>query len=614
MKNRSTILIGMALAAFVGACGPAPEDAKGPRAADAVDIVLRVTKDDAQILAAAATRPLRQDRLRSPAVTAKTWMGFAPLTEELVAEFLTQDGVPVASYGFSDRALTFEGCTVRGDEEHEPDRALPAAHLPHAKGPVHDDRFFSLPVPKDAAALAFYRTSVRPGVADRRVMDLGAGQFLGALSAEMTEFGPAHVTRTLLSFNVLDPFTVGDVFICPPWPPPPDPERRLIPEKVMIEVDRIRKLETIPLDKYNLCAKTPECGNGKIEGHETIWPEGVTTEPATRFDVVVVGDGFAAGEESLYQDAAKAFAERLRELEPFASHTDKIAIHRIDVVSDESGPSWPDAPKKTYFGVLGEGTNSAYEMPCPCELMQAGRQIASLFDIELYVLIGNSDDKGAKAKPELRLAMFARRTSHDTAFEFARHEIGHAVSGLWEEVISPGAWACRDQLRALCNVTTQERVDDGSVWWQVLADPSELDGNDFKAKHALGADTEGDCGEKPVFLNDPALVKNVGVFWGAGFLDIDVPSDLSLEPNSAGDPPEWCRPDPLSWNQCSWYNDSRGAKFYRPMATCIMRFREDKKYCKICRHEIEQAILGARWGPSAPCCEGKGLVGIADGC
>jgi hypothetical protein len=619
MKIRSAALTGVILLADIVACGPAPESAKGERVSKAIDIVLRVTKDDAQILASLASKPARVHNLRPPAVTATNWTGFKPRTEELVAEFLTRDGKRLTSYGFAARRLRFDDHLLGRMKGREPDEHRPASFPRRTAGPRHDDRFITLPLPEQAAALAIYRTTVLPGLADPRPTGKPGGQLLGVVSAEKTAFGPTHAIRTLLSFHVLEPFPAQDESVCPPWPPAPDPDQDLVPAKIIIDMDRIRKLGTHEVNTKNLpCRKTPECRNGTIQGNKTIWPASGTADPESRFDVVIVGDGFAADEMDKYHDAAEAFQERLLQLEPFANHADKIAIHRVDVVSDESGLSLATASKKTYFGVWGEFYNVTLEMPCPCELWRAAGWVSAWEHLEVFVVIGNSTGFGGRAQPEQRLAMFSVQPNHDQAFEVARHEIAHALNGAMEEDIRNHAWECpcRSEFHAHCNVATQAQVDDDSVWWWDLADPAEQDGNGFKAVHAYGDPATGTCDCNPTFNADAALpdeeklFDNVGLFWGAHFIDFEVAQDCVCEWEY--DIPECCSTQ--DWDGCSRYNHKLGKGFYRPMASCIMRFLDEEEYCAVCRHEIEQAILNRTWGPSDKCCQGMGLVGIADGC
>ena len=576
---------------------------------EGIDIVIRVSQDDVQILSVTATDSVTKGRLRAPAITAANWTDFSPRTEELVAEFLTQDGIPIVSYGFAGAAQTFEDYGRTRDDEHDPDRNPLAEFRLMASGPIHDDRFISLPVPEGAAGLAFYRTSVLPGVDQRLGTEYESGQLLGYVDAERTAFGPAHAIRTLLSYSALGLVTREDVFYCPPWP---WPQPRLMElEKVLVEFRRVEELGPPGVFQVGLCPENPECGNGKMDGYETIWPIGGETDPTTRYDIVIAGDGFQSGEEQIYRDAAKAFAERLLTLEPFASHHDRIAIHRVDITSEESGLSTDADPKATFLGVWGKkGVNRMLEMRCPCELNLAGRWVARPARLELFVVIGNTDELGAKAKPDLRLAMFGLFGSHDEAFVYARHEIGHAVAGLMEEEIRPGSWECRDLLRARCNVATQDEVDAGTVWWQVLAEQSQLEGGQLTAVHKYGDPTVGGCGETPKFPGNAALIDNVGAFWGAQFIELPVPVGCVFEPGGAV--PECCIAQDRG--PCFRYNDARGKPFYRPMNLCLMRFMGHDEYCKICRHEIEQAILEPGWGPSPLCCEGMGQVGIADGC
>jgi len=577
----------------------------------AIDVVVRLSKDEARILYASPTETVPLEQLREPAVVQANWTDFSPGTQELIAEFQQHDGQVLAAYGFAGTSLQF---TDSAPDQHRPEaagrpREVDLAGLPST---TVDDRLLHLPVPRGAEFLVFYRTAVLDGIADDRVTGYEAGELVGVLSSERTRHGPAHVIRTLLTTYRLDPASSDMPDARPPWPwPPPPGPQPFTPERIVIPPDRVLKMKLAP--ERLPCPPTPWCGRGYDLGSATIFDQDSSTGPDAQFDVVIAGDGYQ--DLDAYKIAAKAFSERLLETEPFLTNRAQIAIHRLDLASREEGLSvrqdsgW--VTKKTYLGVWGTPWNPVVDMPCPCQLYTAARRIADLAQLELFVLIGNSDAPGGKAKPDQRLALFPSiEGDADTAFQYARHELGHALTGAMEEDIRPGAWKCRNPLRAQCNLAVQSSVDNGTVWWLQLAADREKSGNGFKAVHKQGDPTTGDCGMLPDFPATPHLRTYLGVFWGAQFIDIAVPPGCTSVPWH--DPPDCCLA--TTWDNCSRFNDARGARFYRPQASCAMRFLEEPEFCAVCRHEIEQAILGHSWGPSPLCCEGQGLPGMADGC
>ena len=69
-------------------------------------------------------------------------------------------------------------------------------------------------------------------------------------------------------------------------------------------------------------------------GYETIWGSGPSSN---RIDLVVVGDGYTAGELGIYESQANATVQAIFAQEPFASYGGLFLAHRVDVVSNESG-------------------------------------------------------------------------------------------------------------------------------------------------------------------------------------------------------------------------------------------------------------------------------------
>jgi len=58
---------------------------------------------------------------------------------------------------------------------------------------------------------------------------------------------------------------------------------------------------------------------------------------SNRIDLVIVGDGYTAGEMPLYESQADATVQAMCAEEPFASYAGLFLAHRVDVVSNESG-------------------------------------------------------------------------------------------------------------------------------------------------------------------------------------------------------------------------------------------------------------------------------------
>src|ERR1700742_3738709 len=60
-------------------------------------------------------------------------------------------------------------------------------------------------------------------------------------------------------------------------------------------------------------------------------------DPANRVDVVIVGDGYTAAEMSKYQSDIQQFVGHMFEQEPLKEYQRYFNVHRLDVVSAQSG-------------------------------------------------------------------------------------------------------------------------------------------------------------------------------------------------------------------------------------------------------------------------------------
>lgn len=75
--------------------------------------------------------------------------------------------------------------------------------------------------------------------------------------------------------------------------------------------------------------------------HETVLNSG---DPRTRTDIVILGDGYTASEQTLYRADVQALVQYMFSQEPFKEYQRYFNVHRIDVVSAESGVDHPERP------------------------------------------------------------------------------------------------------------------------------------------------------------------------------------------------------------------------------------------------------------------------------
>ena len=317
-------------------------------------------------------------------------------------------------------------------------------------------------------------------------------------------------------------------------------------------------------------------GHGFIVDAPTIVDHG---NPATRFDIVILGEGFPQRQLGQFDEKAELLADRLLAMPPFADVADLINVHTVRTVSTDRGVSqFPDlkVKKKTFYGVIGHfdmlgvgstppsflGTHS------PETILAAAERVAPLETLELFIVLVNVKALAASAFPDQQLAFTSLHHTNADLVNYTAHECAHAIARTAEEYQdqdgpTPG--------RTYLNRTTEADRRAGTVWWKSLARARELDAKGgFKAVHEFGDPDVHftEATQTPIFDKRPSLNGMLGLYWGCQDINPDLPGT----------------PDP--------FQDARGMEFYRAMATCKMRTLTSP-FCRVCSALIVERIKAA---------------------
>lgn len=171
-------------------------------------------------------------------------------------------------------------------------------------------------------------------------------------------------------------------------------------------------------------------------------PPAVTTihgggDPDFRLDVVFVGDGYTADELDLWAARCDALATALLAGPPFNRYAPLIAIHRVDVISAESG-----VDHDPEFGVL---RNTTLDMGFWCagieRLLCVNTAKAQVYagvapGRDLVIAVANSSSYGGAGYDGIATTSAA----HPDSPEIMIHEIGHSLAGLGDEYFSDGVY------------------------------------------------------------------------------------------------------------------------------------------------------------------------------
>ncbi len=80
--------------------------------------------------------------------------------------------------------------------------------------------------------------------------------------------------------------------------------------------------------------------NGSVTGATKIVDQGADS---SQWNLVILGDGFTSTQQGDFSDVVDSFTDILATTAPFSDPTlwDRVNVHRIDVVSDETGADDP---------------------------------------------------------------------------------------------------------------------------------------------------------------------------------------------------------------------------------------------------------------------------------
>ncbi|TAJ25233.1 MAG: peptidase M64 [Planctomycetota bacterium] len=297
--------------------------------------------------------------------------------------------------------------------------------------------------------------------------------------------------------------------------------------------------------------------------------------PATKVDLLVVADGYPAGERAKFEEVARGLIDVMFATEPFRRRRGDFNVRLLYTPAAESGLSNPrkNAWRQSRFGL---SFNS----------FDVDRYVLAMHDRELreacaqapydaLILLCNERKYGGGGIYNL----WATATADSEAAPYLFvHEFGHSFAGLadeyysstvaYEELTPPGTEPWEPNATAL--------LDPKQLKWRDLVAPgtalptawnkAQYDADDLvyqaKRKALIDAQASEDENEKlmrevkqtsSAFLKAEPNYGKVGAFEGAAYL-------------------------------------SRG--LYRPEVDCIMFTRNPTSFCKVCERAVERTIDG----------------------
>ncbi len=184
--------------------------------------------------------------------------------------------------------------------------------------------------------------------------------------------------------------------------------------------------------------ETGALSGGKLwtEVPPILMPEGDSGQRATnenRLDLVIVGDGYTAGELAQYDADVSNVINNFFIYEPFVSYEPYFLITKVDVISNESGVDNDPSP--------GINRDTALDMTFWCSgierllCVNVSKAYAEAFggsaNVDQVLAIANSSKYGGAGYSSSNLGTLSGQNS--ASVEVAIHEMGHSLGDLADE-------------------------------------------------------------------------------------------------------------------------------------------------------------------------------------
>ena len=213
-------------------------------------------------------------------------------------------------------------------------------------------------------------------------------------------------------------------------------------------------------------------------GATTVWSSG---PPSNRVDLVYVGDGYTADELFTYVEQVDAGVAHLLSEPPFDVYANLLNVHRVDVISAESGvDNHPSKPSERDTALdMTFWCNGIMRLLC-VDLGKAHQYANQAPGKDQVIAIANSWGYGAAGYTFNDVATYAAGNSD--ALDLAMHELGHSFGNLGDEYWKVGhTYTGPEPLNAnLTTLSREEMLAQGSKWhlWLSEANVDVIEGAD----------------------------------------------------------------------------------------------------------------------------------------
>ena len=177
---------------------------------------------------------------------------------------------------------------------------------------------------------------------------------------------------------------------------------------------------------------------GQAEPVSTIFSNG---DPSNRLDIAVLGDGYTQAELPKYADDVMQFVLRVFLQEPYKEYQQYINVHRIDVVSTESGADHPERMSPVFKNTALDSTYNCFgiqRLICVNSTKVLNILSASLppNQRDIILVIVNDPEYGGSGGD------IAVSSTNTDGTEIVLHELGHTLGLLADEYGGPAPPVC----------------------------------------------------------------------------------------------------------------------------------------------------------------------------
>ncbi len=198
---------------------------------------------------------------------------------------------------------------------------------------------------------------------------------------------------------------------------------------------------------------------------ETIINNGAATN---RVDIVILGDGYTAGEMQKYRTDVQNLMAQFFNGEPFREYRNFFNVHRVDVISPQSGA---DHPERSFF------VNTALDATYNCNGTQrlicvnlskvntiVGNSVTPTQRDMVFIIVNDAEYGGSGGA-------VAVASTHPEVLEVVLHELGHSVGLLADEYGGPPPPSCNNTVEPF-QVNATRTTDRALIKWNHWIDAS----------------------------------------------------------------------------------------------------------------------------------------------